>query len=602
MLAPNNALNQHIIGTGVAPAGTLPQTYSTSVPQTGWNQEMMKLAEVFDPFIQKSLISQPRFWYNVIPRGSFPNFNGVEHETRIFRGGLQHYAGLQDWDSISVLPASGVNACVPGGYTVPDYAWEKLSWSGYKRRWGSDPVCMETMKYVQRAQEQLAWILQVGADYGVSLQEVFNRDMLLKFALDHGRQLIMSRESVAPRASAPKFYYDPFVKFGSGSGEVAAATGITAPFIVFKAADDVEPLNFDVLDFLHEDLDVSCPGTALSSSGGENIFGLPVSKYDFERYIRGNDWETKNWRESRSEQLIQGLGKGVKNHRGWAMSFDENQLRFKVKKVVADYDSSVYGDVGAALDGETVVIAQYVAPRVAGRTGENGNAVPEFNPEYHTAELAVMPTLQKDIFTNLMGTEVTSLGSGTFFGPQAGLNGVWKWINIPDATTNPEGTIGNFRGKFEIFPKPDPSIFFATALLYRRCADPIRALCPVDNAELNPDAGTGAIVATSGVYSDASDTNDSVTLTVKLVKDLPSAGPGTPVEVVINVGESTDTLTGYVMARGPGSSYTITLTGMTTIRTTTADADGEYSVATGVLSKFVTDALVATSVKTVEAL
>ena len=599
MLPPNNALNMHTIGSGLVAPST---THATSVPQTGWNQEMMKLAEVFDPFIQKSLISQPRFWYNVIPRGQFPNFNGVEHETRIFRGGLQHYAGLQDWDAITVDTAA---TCVPGGYTVPTYAWEKLSWSGYKRRWGSDPVCLDTMKYIQKAQEQLAWILQVGADYGISLQEVFNRDMLLKFALDNGRQLIMSRDSVTARASAPKFYYDPFVEFGNGAGQVASTTGITAPFIVWKADDEVEPLNFDVLDFLHEDLDVSCPSTALSSSGGENLFGLPVSKYDFERYIRGNDWETKNWRESRSEQLIQGLGKGVKNHRGWAMSFDENQLRFKVTKIVKNYDASVYGDVGTALDGNTVIIAQYVPPRVAGRTGENGIAVPEFNPAYHSAELAIMPTLQKDIFTNLMGSEVASLGSGTFFGPQAGLNGIWKWINIPDPVSNPEGLIGNFRGRFEIFPKPDPSIFFATALLYRRCATPIRALCPVDNAEINPDTGTGAITVSSGTFTAPDTTAKTATLTATLAKTLVGAGPGTPVSVVVAFGGTSETLSGYVIAdAGYGANtYVIGITdGIATLVTAPADTDGEYSVATGVLSKYITNALVAGSVVSVTAL
>ena len=38
--------------------------YSSSVNQAvaGFNQVMMKQAEHFDPFIQKSLIAHPRFW------------------------------------------------------------------------------------------------------------------------------------------------------------------------------------------------------------------------------------------------------------------------------------------------------------------------------------------------------------------------------------------------------------------------------------------------------------------------------------------------------------------------------------------------------------
>ena len=600
----NSALNQHFIGTGTPGA-----TYTTSAPQTGWNQELMKLAEVFEPFIQKSLLANPRFWYNIIPRGAFPNFNGTERETRIFRGGLQHYAGLQDWDAISSDPDT-VTA-VPGGYTTPSYAWEKLNWSGFKRRWGSDPVNLDTMKYVQRAQEQLAWILQVGADYGVSLQEVFNRDMLLKFALTYDRQLIMCRDTVGARASAPKFAYDPFVgtfattalyNASTLTNKVHPDTGITAPFLVFPLSAEVEPLNFDVLDFLHQDLDVSCPGTALSTNGNERIFGLPTSAFDFERYIRGNDWETKNWRETRSEQLINGMAQGVKNHRGWAMSFDENQLRFKVNRFILSYDSDQFGGVGSAFDGQQVVVAQYVAPRVAGRVGEGGRQIPEFNPEYVTAELAVMPTLQKDIFTNMMGTEINDLGSQTFFGPQAGLNGVWKWINIPDPATNPEGLVGNFRGRFEIFPKPDASIFYATALLYRRCTAPIRSLCPVDNAELNKDTGTGAVAATTAVYSKASYTNDTVTLTAKLVSTLVDAGPGSPVSVTINVGASTEVLEGYVTFDASAPRYVIDIVGMTTIKATASTTDGEYWVAGGKLMKYVTDAAVETSLASITAL
>jgi len=129
MLYPNQALNINVNTASTvvptAPTGSPGMgTYTTTVPQAiaGFNQVMMKKAEVFDPFVQKSLIANPRFWYNMIPRGAFPNFNGYQHETRIFRGGLEHYAGLADWTAIDPNATDSNNPCKTGTYTVPHYA------------------------------------------------------------------------------------------------------------------------------------------------------------------------------------------------------------------------------------------------------------------------------------------------------------------------------------------------------------------------------------------------------------------------------------------------------------------------------------------------
>lgn len=552
----NNAIlninqNSNILGP--------PGTYTAGVNQAvaGFNQTMMKFAEVFDPFIQQALITQPRHWLNMIPRGAFPNFNGYQHETRIFRGGLQHYAGLSAWNTIDPVSSTTNNPCARGAYPTPGYAWEKLAWTGKETTWGSDPICVKTLQYVQEAQRQLSWILQVALDYGVSIMEVWNRDFLIRTAtVDAARGYVMTSSYVGNTAS-PKFYYDPFVVFGEGEGEVGAATGITKPFIVFKADVPVEPLNFDVLDMLHQDFDASCPSSAIGSNSGSPLYGLPVSKFDFERYIKGNPYELANWREARAEQLITGVA-NVKTHRDWALSFDNNQLRFKISAVVANYDSDDYGGVGAALDGETVVIAEYVAPRIEGRVGEDSKRIPEWNPEYASAELAVMPVLLNRVFTNLMGTEVSTLGSGTFFGPQPGLNGKWSWINIPDKTTNPWGQIGNFVGMYEIFPKPETNIPHSTAFLYRRCTEPIRSRCPVDNTDVNPDTATGGSAdGVSYVASGADATANSFALAATLDKKLVDAAVGSAVTVTFAGLASDVEVTGYLLKASTAPVYQI---------------------------------------------
>lgn len=580
------------------PDAVSPGTYTSGVNHaiTGFNQVMMKHAEVFDPFIQASLITQPRHWLNVIPRGAYPNFQGVTHETRVFRGGLQHYAGLSGWSQIDPVPTSTNNPCAAGAFDTAAYAWERFEWTGYQAYWGSDPICVTSLQYTQQAQEQLAWILQVGADYGISMQEVWNRDWLIKSAVDAGRSFLMTSSYVGNTDSA-KFYYEPRCKFFSTTVAFGAsshphkvdsqATGITAPFIVFPADVDIETLNFDVLDMLHMDFDASCPTAALGNSSGSPLYGLPISKFDFERYVKGNPYELANWREARAEKLITGMV-DVKTHRDWALSFDSNQLRFKVAKVVDNYDSDDYAGVASALNGKTVIIAQYVAPRIAGRVGENSQSIPEWNPEYGAAELAVSPIMLNRVFTNLMGTDVTTLGSGTFFGPMPGLNGKWAWINIPDKATNPYGKIGNFLGEFRIFPKVEPNVVFSTAFLYRRCTEPIRARCPVDNADINPDTQVGT--SASGVAYVASDVNataDTFVMAATLGKKLVDAPAGKQVKVTFSGLTADVEVTGYLVKTSTAPTYTIHVTAsgvMDMLAAEPANGTAGYYLVDGVLT------------------
>jgi hypothetical protein len=597
------ALNMRIPANAVIPGSYPSSIYSTeTLGVAGFNQIMMQQAENFDPFIQISLISQPRFWHDRIPRGAFPNFEGAEKETRIFRGGLTEYAGIGAWKAIDPNPTTLNNPCATGPYATMKYAWERLQWSGFSRRWGSDPICSESLRFVNQATQQLAWILQAGAEYGISIQEVWNRDWLLKTSVDHDRSFVMTTSYVG-NTSAPRFYYEPRCKFLADAAAVAAdtaangvaapypiradLTGITGPFIVFEQGIEVEPINFDVLDALHESLDVRCPGSAIGNDGGRPVYGLPISALDFERYVRGNDYVLADWRESRSEKLIAGYDLGVKTHRAFAIMNDGNQLRFRIVKRIASYSATNYANVGSDLNGRPVYIAQYVPPRIDGRLGENGVAIPEDNPAYFAAELAVMPILMDNVFTNLFGTPLTTLGSGTYFGPQAGLNGKWSWVNIP-GEHNEEGTIGNFRGKFEIFPKPETSVVHSTSFLYRRCTESIHSRAPVDNANIDPESATGAIVVNSAVGSGADATADTASFLVTLASKIKDGAPGSAVTLTFTGAGAVanPTFTGYLLKTASAPTYTISVSVPDIVAAVpeTADASTYHLTAGGALA------------------
>jgi len=474
-------------------------------PSAGFNQAMIEISQHFEPMIQISTLNHPRWWHDRIPRGAFPLFNGTVHETRIFRGSLMKYAGLDEWQDIDPYPTATNNPCGAMGYSTPTYGWEALSWRGKRSAWGSDPICAEQFKFFDQAQQQLAWILASGAEYGIQMQEVWNRDMFVYQSVSFKRSFLMSSQYTG-KSSDARYYYNPFIKFdgtGSGSEGHALKSVIDRAFILFDASVKVEPLNFDALDKVRASLQIRCPNAAVSRNGGEPIFALAVSHDDVEKYVRGNEEERKYWIEANPQALIKHYDFATAVFRRWMITNDNNQLRFKRTKLIKNFSSTDALNYGLDAQGtelfvgKDVWVAVSVDPLIPStdRVGVNGTTIPEDNPEYIDAELAIAPVFMNQVFQNQFVPSITGLGSGTSFGPAAGLNGTWRWINIKDRDTNPLGNIGNFYGTFEIVPKPETHVFHTISFLYKRCNAALPSYCPSDNANVNPILKTSTKLA-----------------------------------------------------------------------------------------------------------
>ena len=513
----------------------------------GFNHFMMQVAEHFDPFIQKKTLAQPRFWHDRVPRGSYTLFQGTNPKTFIYRGGLTTYAGLSKWDPIQTDVTRTNDPCAVPGFSTYSYAWETLQYDGYRTAWGSDPICVDALKYQDQAQTQLAWILETGAEFGVAIQEVWNRDTYIRHSVLHDRSFLMSKEYAG--AGSARYVYDPFVKFGDAGAEgVADKSVISEPFIVFDASVEVEPLNFDTLERVGFELSQEAAEHAVGHGPDGPTFGLMAATDDMEKYFRGNEEYRKYWIEAQPQALIDGYGLRMKTFRGWAIVPDGNQLRFKVVRYISSYsaaEAAKYGYVGfKEFADKEVFIAQYVPPRVEGRQGINGSRVPAVNPDYYTAELAIAPVFMNNIITNLFVPQVTSLGSGTSFCAVPGLNGQWSWLNIVDRETNPFGKIGNFYGMFEIFQRPEPSVFYALSFLYRRCMQSLRSRCPAENPNVNMDivddkdgdteitkVVRGMAVAAEAV--EAANKTGAALVTLGIATDLVGLSIGAAVEVTL---------------------------------------------------------------------
>lgn len=461
-----------------------------------YNHMLMTMAENFDTFMQKQEAEDPHWWINRIPRRAYKLFNGVVQQTNVYRGGLSVYSGLGDWEDMANDPTAK-DMCAPLPFKTYQYAWETRAWTGKKTAWGSDPICLDIFKFTPHAIEQLGWILDTGVKFGTAIQNVWNRDMFIYHSVMAGRSYVMSSEYRG--SSSARYIYEPFCKV-TGEGTDTGCRALVAkksavdgkPFIVIDATNDVEPVNFESLQLLRRELERVCPDGAVGSIGGGRMYALGISADDLDKYIRGNEEERKNYMEGNPAALIKGYDISPTTFRKWLITEDGDQLRFKFKAYHSDYSKVAgdYGYVGAKEFGtKPVFIAVAVDPMRGGKPGINGAQIPEANPEYDLAELAIAPVFMNHVYTNEFVGDVSTLGHGTYFGVVKGLNGQWGWYNI-QSEKNPDMKIGNFKGIFEIVPKPEARAVYATSFVYRRCAQPLKSLCPAENKAINPYAET----------------------------------------------------------------------------------------------------------------
>ena len=431
-----------------------------------YNQMLMTVAQNFDPFMQKKEMVRPHWWLNRIPRTAYKLFNGTVQETRLYRGGLSVYSGLSDWEDLAPDPTSK-DACAPMDFRTYQYAWETRAWSGKKTAWGSDPICLDIFRFTPHAIEQLGWILETGVKFGTDIQNIWNRDMFIYHSVMAGRSYVMTSEYRG--AGSPRYVYEPYCKFGDTPANlVADKSYVNKPFIVIDATSNVEPLNFDVLDIFRKQLERNCPEAAVGHIGASLMFALAASEDDVEKYIRGNEEERKYWIEANPQALIQHYGFAPTTFRKWTITCDGDQLRFKYIRRIESYTEAEalnYGYVGyRELANKPVYIAVAVDPEYGARGGVNGAPIPEANPEYDLAELAIAPVFMNLVFTNQFVPDTPSLGHGTWFGPKKGLNGKWGWFN-PQTKENLEQKVGNFYGIFEIVPKPEIGAIYASSFV-----------------------------------------------------------------------------------------------------------------------------------------
>ena len=303
----------------------------------------------------------------------------------------------------------------------------------------------------------------------------------------------------------PSEFVDPYGQYHAQKAYVTdPTTGMPAPFALVDAgpagsAYPVEPLNFDMLERLTDELQQRCPEAAVGSDGDAPIFAITVKHDDIDKLVRATPIEWDAWRRAEPQALISHYGiSKAKTYRRWAIVNDTNQLRFKPIAYISNYDSTTaakFGFVGyrdgddTGLQGRAVYVCVVVNPKMlsAKRKGTNGYKVPVPNPEYFAAPLALANVFIKDTFINRLEGQAPSIGNGTDFGPLPPCNGQWGFLNVQDLKTNPFRTTGNFYGLLRTHVKPTKRTQDSTCFIYARDMQAFKAFTQAENKIINPD-------------------------------------------------------------------------------------------------------------------
>lgn len=511
-----------------------------------FEQRLIAMSEHFDDFLQIYTRDNPSVFRDRIPRTAMDLFHGLLQKTNIWYPGLGVQAGLSDWRPIQVSSLAdgaelGVNACSYDPQTY-NYAVESKQYSGLNTSWRSPMVCVNDHMWTDEAVEQITQIMGMGTMITSTNWENFTREFYVKFAVDAGNGYVFTEGGLLE--NNPKFTYDPFTTF-----DRVTSFGATEKITVLKMAVGLEisTLNWSFLDLFSSYLGDESPNAAINKQSGFPIYGLMIHKLDLDRAIKADpDWR-EDIRFAQPQMLIENYPMTFPMYRGWAIMHDSRQMRFRFWKIGTD-GLAWYRRVLPMREGRTVTIGK----------------LPEANPEYQLAELALGVVFMNGVYQIRVPPTVRSLGGGTVFGPAPGYNGDWKWINGYDKRDNPLQEVGYFFARFAAFPKPLLYSGRAIVFVYRRCPQTMFTKCDLGDSVL-AGATEAVTLAAGAAAADLDATNRTVTVT--LSKRLP-CGLGSTVNIV---NASSATATGVLASDSSTPTVVIAFT--------VAEYDGDVDAA-----------------------
>jgi hypothetical protein len=331
----------------------------------------------------------------------------------------------------NVLPAA-LNG-VTFGQKLRQYS---LEWASLE----SPDVALEDLRFAVKRREQLANIMDVLTESTSLIWQDRYRNQYTAQVADEGNLVYPSTSSIVASTSASsadaKVIYDA-VTTGVGTAASGAITAANLP---------QSQLTQGILKRLYMKLVRDGAGTnAMGRENGAPVFMLICGAETSESLIRLNADIRQDFRYAKPNELLTPLGI-ERSYGGFYHAIDPYPPRFRV------YDTT-----------NDKLIRVYPFKK---ETTTKGTAY-NINSEYETAAYELSYIYHQDVFRSVVPGPVNTANKMSF-NPQ-NYRGEFKWVNILDRQSNPDGNVGYFRGVLAngarpVFPQ------YGYAILHKRAA------------------------------------------------------------------------------------------------------------------------------------
>jgi len=210
---------------------------------------------------------------------------------------------------------------------------------------------------------------------------------------------------------------------------------------------------------------------------GRPVYAVVLSPEAQEFLFRGigalNLRDDFRYNNSRVNELLAPLGV-ERSYKGWFYLVDMFPRRFNIVETAPSSGVYRYDEILPFTPVEATNGRKFV-----------------LNLAYELADIEEAYIYVREALEFQVPKAITAPGGGTSFTAQNYM-GDFRWLNIPNETTNPDGTIGFFRGVMSCATKPvSPDL--ATVLRFRRCIPSTAGLaCDASSDPAPTDAGSVA--------------------------------------------------------------------------------------------------------------
>jgi len=334
----------------------------------------------------------------------------------------------------NVLPATLQG--VTFGQKLRQYS---LEWASIE----SPDIALEDLRFAVKRREQLSNIMDVLTESTSLIWQERYRDQYTRNVTTEGNLVIpgTAASGIVPQTTS---VYAGAVYYAVLSG--VYTSGVSGAFTTTTNTLPQSQLTQGILKRLYMKLVRDGAGrNAMGRENGAPVFMLITSAETSESIIRLNADIRQDYRYAKPNELLTPLGI-ERSYGGFYHAIDPYPPRFVVATVTSTNDS---------------IIRIYPFKRTATTKGY----AYDVNPRYETADYELSYIFHQDVFRSVVPTPVSTANKMNF-NPQ-NYRGEFKWVNILDRQTNPDGNVGYFRGVLAngarpIFPQ------YGYAILHKR--------------------------------------------------------------------------------------------------------------------------------------